>query len=64
MKRYLEGRLQHAREHGGEGLIAELVRVEMEGGPINANEMISMAPAIGRRVGSAENARCTILEPR
>jgi hypothetical protein len=26
MKRYLEGRLQHAREHGGEGLIAELVR--------------------------------------
>jgi hypothetical protein len=23
MKPYLEGRLQHAREHGGEGLIAE-----------------------------------------
>ncbi len=31
MKRYLEERLRVAREHGGEGLIAELVRVEMEG---------------------------------
>jgi cytochrome P450 len=36
------GRLRHAREHGGEGLIAELVRVEMEGGRISADEMISM----------------------
>jgi cytochrome P450 len=35
-------RLQFAREHGGEGLIAELVRVEMEGGRISANEMVSM----------------------
>jgi cytochrome P450 PksS len=42
MKRYLEGRLQLAREHGGEGLIAELVRVEMEGGRISANEMVAM----------------------
>src|SRR5436190_3340133 len=42
MKRYLEGRLRHVREHGGEGLIAELVRVEMEGGRISADEMISM----------------------
>jgi cytochrome P450 len=32
MKRYLEERLRLARERGGEGLIAELVRVEMEGG--------------------------------
>jgi len=32
MKRYLEGRLQAARESGGDGLIAELVRVEKEGG--------------------------------
>jgi cytochrome P450 len=42
MKRYLEERLRLAREQGGEGLIAELVRVEMEGGRISANEMISM----------------------
>jgi len=42
MRRYLQGRLQHARTHGGEGLIAELVRVEMEGGRISADEMVSM----------------------
>jgi cytochrome P450 len=42
MKRYLEERLRLARAHGGEGLIAELVRVEMEGGRISANEMVSM----------------------
>ncbi|HEY6993544.1 MAG TPA: cytochrome P450 [Xanthobacteraceae bacterium] len=42
MKRYLEGRLQAARQHGGEGLIAELVRIEKEGGRISANEMVSM----------------------
>jgi cytochrome P450 PksS len=42
MKRYLEQRLRLARERGGEGLIAELVRVEMEGGRISANEMVSM----------------------
>ena len=42
MKRYLEERLRLAREHGGEGLIAELVRVEMEGGRISANEIVSM----------------------
>src|SRR4029453_16937497 len=42
MKRYLEGRLQAAREHGGEGLIAELVRIEREGGRINAREMVAM----------------------
>src|SRR5947209_434908 len=42
MKRYLEQRLRFAREHGGEGLIAELVRVEKEGGRISANEMVSM----------------------
>jgi cytochrome P450 PksS len=40
MRRYLEERLQHARTHGGEGLIAELVRVE--GGRISGNEMVSM----------------------
>ena len=42
MKRYLEEQLRVARERGGEGLIAELVRVEMEGGRISANEMVSM----------------------
>ncbi|MGA7489565.1 MAG: cytochrome P450 [Xanthobacteraceae bacterium] len=42
MKRYLEGRLQAAREHGGEGLIAELVRIEKEGGRISAREMVAM----------------------
>jgi cytochrome P450 len=42
MKRYLEGRLQAARERGGEGLIAELVRVEKEGGRISRQEMVAM----------------------
>src|SRR5438132_3647768 len=42
MKRYLEQRLRFAREHGGDGLIAELVCVEKEGGRISANEMVSM----------------------
>ena len=42
MKRYLEGRLQAARETGGEGLIAELVRVEKEGGRISSQEMVAM----------------------
>jgi cytochrome P450 PksS len=42
MKGYLQERLQHGRAHGGEGLIAELVRVEMEGGRISANEMVPM----------------------
>src|SRR4029450_3714105 len=42
MKRYLEGRLQAARETGGEGLIAELVRGEKEGGRISGQEMVAM----------------------
>jgi cytochrome P450 len=42
MKRYLEGRLEVTRAHGGEGLIAELVRVEKEGHRISAREMVSM----------------------
>ncbi|HEV2157553.1 cytochrome P450 [Bradyrhizobium sp.] len=42
MRRYLEGQLQHAREHGGEGLIAELVQVEREGGGITPDEMVAM----------------------
>ncbi|MGO4685942.1 cytochrome P450 family protein [Hyphomicrobium sp. 2TAF46] len=42
MKRYLEGQLDVARANGGEGLIAELVRVEKEGGRISRDEMVSM----------------------
>jgi cytochrome P450 len=42
MRRYLEGRLHAARETGGEGLIAELVRVEKEGGRISGEEMVAM----------------------
>ena len=42
MRPYLEERLQQAREGGGEGLIAELVRVEKEGGRISSEEMVSM----------------------
>src|SRR5262245_32928123 len=42
MKRYLEGRLQAARDTGGEGLIAELVRVEKESGRISEQEMVAM----------------------
>ncbi len=42
MLRYLERRLRIAREQGGEGLIAELVRVEREGGRISGDEMVSM----------------------
>jgi cytochrome P450 len=42
MKRYMDERLAAAREHGGEGLIAELVRVEEEGGRISRDEMVAM----------------------
>jgi cytochrome P450 len=42
MKRYLEARLEAVRQQGGEGLIAELVRVEKEGGRISAREMVAM----------------------
>ncbi|MCP3399118.1 cytochrome P450 [Bradyrhizobium sp. CCGB20] len=42
MRRYLEGQLQIAREQGGEGLIAELVQVEREGGQITPDEMVAM----------------------
>jgi len=42
MKRYMEERLDAARQDGGAGLIADLVRVEKEGGPISRDEMVSM----------------------
>jgi cytochrome P450 PksS len=42
MRRYLENYVESVRQHGGEGLVAELVRVEKEGGQINRNEMVAM----------------------
>jgi cytochrome P450 len=42
MRRYMQGQLDAAREHGGDGLVAELVRVEKEGGKISRNEMLAM----------------------
>jgi cytochrome P450 len=42
MKRYLQERLDVVRREGGEGLIAELVRVECEGGQISREEMVAM----------------------
>jgi cytochrome P450 len=42
MRRYFEARLSDARERGGEGLIAELVRVEREGGRITGDELVAM----------------------
>lgn len=42
MRRYFEERLRLARAQGGEGLIAELIRVEGEGGRIGADELVSM----------------------
>jgi len=42
MRPFLEAHLQAAREQGGEGLIAELVRVEKEGGRISRDEMVAM----------------------
>jgi cytochrome P450 len=42
MKRYLEGRLQAARETGGDGLIAELVRVEKQGEQMSGQETVAM----------------------
>ncbi|PIT05359.1 cytochrome P450 [Bradyrhizobium nitroreducens] len=42
MRAYLARQLQIARERGGEGLIAELIQVEREGGEITPDEMVSM----------------------
>jgi cytochrome P450 PksS len=42
MKRYMARQLDAARAGGGEGLIAELVRVEREGGRINQIELVAM----------------------
>ena len=42
MRRYMEKHLEAVRKNGGEGLVAELVRVEKEGGRISPNEMVAM----------------------
>src|SRR4029077_9918346 len=42
MKRYMEKHLEAVRISGGEGLVAELVRVEKEGGQISRNEMVAI----------------------
>lgn len=42
MRAYLEQQLKIARMQGGEGLIAELIQVEREGGQITPDEMVSM----------------------
>jgi cytochrome P450 len=42
MRRYMQRQLDAVREHGGEGLIAELVRVEKEGQKISRDEMVAM----------------------
>ena len=41
-KRYLEQQLDTARDTGGEGLIAELIRAEREGAQISREEMVAM----------------------
>src|SRR5229473_1068684 len=42
LKRYIERHLETVRARGGEGLIAEIVRVEKDGGQISPNEIVSM----------------------
>jgi cytochrome P450 PksS len=42
IKRYLEAHIESARASGGEGLVAELVRVEKEGMKISRDEMVAM----------------------
>lgn len=42
MRRYMSERLNVVRKEGGEGLIAELIKVEKEGGRISHDELLSM----------------------
>jgi len=42
MKRYMERHLETVRRNGGEGLIAEIVRVEKDGGQISPDEIVAM----------------------
>src|SRR5262249_44806223 len=41
-RRYMDKHLDAVRQDGGDGLVAELVRVEKEGGKISRNEMVAM----------------------
>jgi cytochrome P450 PksS len=42
MKRYIERHIENVRQHGCDGLIAEIVRVEKDGGQISRDEIVSM----------------------
>src|SRR6195952_5143720 len=42
MRRYIEAHLETVRRQGGQGLIAEIVRVERDGGQISRDEIVSM----------------------
>lgn len=42
IKRYLERQIETARQHGGDGLIGELVRAERNGADISKDEMVAM----------------------
>jgi cytochrome P450 len=42
MRRYLGRHIENVRRQGGDGLIAEIVRVEKDGGQISPNEIVSM----------------------
>ena len=42
MRRYLQRHLDTVRRDGGEGLIAEIVRVEKDGGQISPDEIVAM----------------------
>lgn len=42
MKRYMNRHLDTIRQQGGEGLIAEIVRVEQDGGQISPDEIVAM----------------------
>jgi cytochrome P450 len=42
MKRYMERHLETVRRDGGEGLIADIVRVEQDGGQISPDEIVAM----------------------
>ncbi len=42
LKRYLERHLETVRAQGGEGLIAEIVRVEKDSGQLSRNEIVAM----------------------
>ena len=42
MRRYVKQHLESVRRQGGQGLIAEIVRVEKDGGKISRDEIVSM----------------------